>query len=233
MSKNILYILLLMLSVFSCTKDEGTGTSDAKKDENKGLTPEEQAVVDQEQIMEYMKTYKLVFVDEGELSRHIEWETRPLTGDDDEDTETLYDLMGDNVIETNYNGVNYKMYYYIIDKGAGGEYSNPKKDEMIYVDYNVFNLFRHKMSDRIDKTEFAIANFQLNNGLFEGWNLGIPMFNSGNTDGLKFEEYRDKTIKPGRGILIMPSGLAKGPGTGALRFDIVLYHNEKVEVEEE
>ena len=221
--KKIFLILLLFTVIISC-----------KKDDKKGLTPEEQAVVDQEQIMEYMKTYKLVPIFDGELPRHIEWVILPLDDDDDEKTKTLFDIMGDNVIETNYNGVDYKMYYYIIDKGAGGEDSNPKKDERVYVDYNVFNLFRHKMSDRIDKTEFAIANFQLNHGLFEGWNLGLPKFNSGNTEGLTDDkQYRELTKKPGRGILIMPSGLAKGPGTGSLRFDIVLYHNEKVEVEEE
>jgi len=62
----------------------------------------------------------------------------------------------------------------------------------------------------------------------------LPKFNSGNTEGLTDDkQYRELTKKPGRGILIMPSGLAKGPGTGSLRFDIVLYHNEKVEVEDE
>ena len=217
--KKVFLILAIFTSIIACKKDDGT----------KALTPKEQSVVDQDKIMEYMKTNKFEDFHVGVLPRHIDWKIVPLD-DDDENTETLFNLMGENIIESNFNGVDYKMYYYIIDKGAGGEGSSPKSDDRIYVDYNAFSLYKHEMGDRLDKTEFNIRNFEMNKFLYEGWNLGFPKFNSGITDGLTVEEYRKETITPGRGILIMPSGLSNN--SGVLRFDIVLYHNEEVEVEE-
>jgi hypothetical protein len=218
--KKFFLLLILFISVLACKKD----------DENKPLTPAEQEEVDQEQIMEYMKTYKLEGYHVGQLPRHIDWKIVPMDDDEPEDTQSLYDLMKDNVIEEKIDDVNCKMYYYIIDKGAGGENSTPKADERIYVDYNVFRLHTHNWSDRIDYTEFNILDFVLNNNLYKGWNLGLPKFNSGDTKGLDVSEYRKKTITPGRGILIIPSSLANH--SGVLRFDIVLYHNEDVKIEE-
>ena len=222
--KKIFLLLAIFTSILGCKKD----------DENVVLTPEEQSKVDDDRIVEYMKSYKIEGFHVGLLPRNIDWKIVPLTDEDDESTETLFDLMGENIISANSGGVDYKMYYFNIDVGSGSEITST---DVVHVDYNVFPIFDSDMKDRIDYTEFFVAKFNLPD-LIEGWKLGIDKFNSG-TKSSEFpteedpsdSDYRELIDNPGRGVLLIPSGLAYGSGTDVLRFDVVTYDNIAVEEE--
>ena len=222
--KKIFLLLAIFTSIIACKKD----------DEIVALTPAEQSKVDDDRIVEYMKSYKIEGFHVGLLPRNIDWKIVPLTDEDDESTETLFDLMGENIISTNFAGVDYKMYYYNIDVGSGSEITSTDR---VYVDYNLFSIFDSEMKDRTDYTEFSVAKFNLPD-LIEGWKLGIDKFNSGTkssefpTEGTPTAgDYRELVDNPGRGVLLVPSGLAYGPGSNVLRFDVVTYDNVAVEEE--
>ena len=211
--KRILLLLTIFATTIACEKD----------DENTQLSPEEQAKVDDEQTIEYMKTHKFEDYYVGDMANNIDWIVVELAEDEPDDTQTLYDLMSENVIETEFGGVDYKMYYFMHDEGTGG---NPVDEDHVAVDYNVFLLEGTKTIDNSSFTSF----FKLD-GLIEGWKVGLKIFNSGTKPdvfpGDSDSPYRELVENPGRGMLLVPSGLAYG--SGVLRFDVVLYHNETIE----
>jgi len=211
-------LLAIFTSIIACKKDEGS----------KMPTPKEQSVIDDADIIEYMQSHRFQDYHVGKLPRNIDWKIIPVQDDDPEETQTLYDLMKDNVITTKYNDVDYKMYYYLKDEGKGNAISST---DNVIVDYNLFYLYGSDMKERIDQTELTVARFELF-GLIEGWKLGLEKFKSGLKpadfpDTPTDKEYRKGLDTPGRGILLIPSGLAYG--SGVLRFDIVVYDNESVE----
>ena len=216
--KKIFLLLAIFTSIIACDKD----------DEVTVLTPEEQSKADDEQVIKYMKSYKFVDFHVGGKVNNIDWKIVELEDDDTEETVTLFDLMGENVINTTFNGVDYKMYYYVKDTGKGDVVTDT---DIIHVDYNVFSLYGSEMSDRIDHSDFT-AKFSVQ-GLIEGWKLGLVNFNSGLKPdvfpGDSHSPYRELIDTPGRGIFLVPSGLAYG--SGVLRFDIVIYDNAPVEEE--
>ena len=87
------------------------------------------------------------------------------------------------------------------------------------------------MSSRIDYSNFTVK-FDVQ-GLIEGWKIGLVNFNSGLKPdvfpGDSNAPYRELIDTPGRGIFLVPSGLAYG--SGVLRFDVVIYDNIPVEEE--
>jgi len=213
--KKIFLLLAILAVVVSC-----------KKDENKGLSPEEQSIADNDQIVEYMKTHKFEDYNLGKMNNNIDWMIVPIEYDEDSVTTdtTLFEIMGDNVIATNKGGVDYKLYYFVKDTGKGDVVSDTAS---VHVDYNVFSLYKYKMKDRMDYSEFYPANFDIPT-LIDGWKEGIVKFNYGlRPEGfpvdIKRPPYREEIDTPGRGIFLVPSGLAYGPGSGVLRFDIVVY----------
>ena len=218
--KRIFLILVIFTSLAACKKD----------DKPKVLTPKEQSKADDKRIIEYMESHKVEDYFVGKMSNNIDWRIIDLADDDTEDTETLFDLMGENVIETKYKDVDYKMYYYIKDKGAGHQVD---AKETVRVDYNVFSLFTYKLKDRVDFTDLTVE-FPIP-GLIEGWKLGLEKFNVGikpaDFPGTSDFPYRKLIENPGRGILLVPSGIAYGPGSNILRFDIVVYDSTPAEEE--
>lgn len=217
--KKIFLLLAIFTSIIACNKDEAAT----------GLSPEEQSKADEEQVIEYMKSHKFEDFHVGEMVNNIDWKIVELEEDDTEETITLFDLMGENVISTIFNGVDYNMYYYVKDIGKGDVVTDT---DNIYVDYNVFSLYGSEMSKRIDYSDFTVK-FDVQQ-LIEGWKLGLVNFNSGlKPDDFPRETsdspYRELIDTPGRGIFLVPSGLAYG--SGVLRFDIVIYDNIAVEEE--
>jgi len=216
--KKFFLILAIFTSVISCNKDEKV----------KVLTPKEQAKVDDDQTLEYMNSNKVIDFNVGGMINNVDWKIVPLDDDDTEDTETLFDLMGDNVINTSYKGVDYKMYYYVKDIGKGSKVADT---DNIFVDYNLFRLSGSEMKERIDHSLFT-TKFDIQK-LIEGWRIGLINFNSGQKPsvfpGDSNFPYRKLVDTPGRGIFIVPSGLAYGSGSGVLRFDVVIYDNIPVE----
>ena len=158
--KKVLLLLMIFTLVYSCEKDEASG-----------LTAEEQSVVDNDKIVEYMKSHKFISFHEGNMVNNIDWKAVDLEEGDTEDM-SIYNLMSSNVIETEYDGVSYKMYYYLKDKNVNGEV--PEDESVVYVDYNVFNLGGEKTID----ASIVTAHFGLS-GLIEGWKLGMKQFTTG------------------------------------------------------
>lgn len=216
--KRIILLLAIFTSIIACKKD----------DEVKVLTPAEQSVADNEEIIEYMKSHKFEDFNVGEMVNNIDWKIVDITEDDSDETVTLFDLMGENVTNTTIDGVDYKMYYYVKEQGKGDLVS---ETDNIYVDYNVFTLYGSDMNSRVDYTDFAVK-FDIQ-GLIEGWKLGLINFKSGvkpeNFPGESNMPYRELVDTPGRGIFLVPSGLAYGSGSNVLRFDVVIYDNIPLE----
>ena len=217
--KKFFLLLAIFTSVIACDKDE----------EIKMLTPEEQAKADDDQIVEYMKSHKFEDFFVGEMENNVDWKIVPIEDQDPEETQSLFELMGENIIDSDYNGVDYKLYYYVKDTGKGEIVAST--DEVI-VDYNVFSLYTSDMSDRVDYSNLFAVKFSIPT-LIEGWKQGMEKFNSGlkpdGFPGTSSSPYRELIDTPGRGIFLVPSGLAYGPGTGVLRFDIVVYNNDPIE----
>lgn len=216
--KKIILLLAILTSIIACNKD----------DENTVLTPAEQSIVDHELMIEYMKSYKFEDFYVGDMVNNIDWKIVELDEEDTEETVTLFDLMGENVIKTTTDGVDYYMYYYVKNAGIGDQVTDT---DDIYVDYNLFSLYGSEMNNRLDYSDFA-RKFNVPS-LIEGWRLGLVNFNSGvkpdEFPGESPSPYRELVDTPGRGIFLVPSGL--GYNSGVLRFDIVIYDNIAVEEE--
>lgn len=224
--RKVIILLALIVSVLGCKKDE----------EDKQLSPAEQEKVDDQKTLEYLETHKLMFDDFGSHANNINWKIEEIAEDDGEDTESLMELMGENIIVHNKDGVDYKIYYFIIDEGKG---VNPAEDDWVQLDYSGYNLDNSRPFDStMDKLSHVKFDLQK---LIVGMKVGIPTFKTGiKPEGFpgdyKVDQYRENIDTPGRGFLIMPSGVAYGPnGSGSiypnsvLRFDIVLYHNVPIE----
>jgi len=220
--RKILFVLSLMLAIVSCKKDD------------EELTPAEKSVADNETIIEYLKEYRLVDFYPGMMLNNIDWQMEKIPEEELETSESLYDLMSENVIETSFEGVDYKIYYYIIDEGEGGVY--PETEDNIVVDYNGFNLTATTV---FDESVLAPLQFQLES-LIPGWKEGLLKFKTGvkpegfpldpESDYDYHDPYREQIVNPGRGFLIIPGGMAYG---NIVRFDIVLYDKITPETEEE
>jgi hypothetical protein len=216
-----------MLAIASCSKDD---------DE---ITPEEQAKLDADLIVEFMKSSKLVPHYVGETIHNIEWKVVDITEDDPADIETLYDLMSSSYVDTTINNVNYRVYYHIFeDTGAGAnvqdiqdaieeEYRGYSK---MQVDYQAFLM---GYDSPLDYSELFTRSFSIGS-LYPAWQIIIPYFNIG-LKGSDFPQpcdcdpYRKQIDKPGRGIILTPSFLANGSSN--MLFNIVLYDFTPIEIE--
>ena len=205
-SKNILFILLLALSVLSCTKDEGTSAA-------------EQSVIDNKIIVDYLNTHKIDST-ATHPPNHINW-TIISANDGDE---TLADIAVKDSSTT--GGVVY--YYYYIEIKEGKNIEGEGSNDLIVVDFNEFLLDNTRLStseNDVDALELEI------NTRISGVKIGLKHFFTGILSADNIEpNYRVDTDVPGRGILIFPSGLGykdigneKIAPNQPLRVDLVLY----------
>jgi len=200
-----------------------------KKDEEETITPAEQSLVDDENLIEYMKTHELKDFHVGEMKDNIDWVIEEIAEDAPEGTVTLYDVMSENVIEVVENDVVYKMYYFNINPTAEG--GTPAEKDSVFVDYKLFSLYNAQYDS---SPLFNPTIFQLDKVIL-GWQLGMQKINRGiKSDpfpaNYDVDPYRENIENPGKAIFLIPSGLAYGtnsagsiPPNQVLRFDIVLY----------
>lgn len=219
MKKYLMFVILAvsMPALFSCEKDEVIE-----------ITPEERAKLDDELIVDYLKTHKKVSLENNfNPAYNINWKIETFTGEDkDAGTKNLFDLMGDSYITETFDDVSYKVYYYGVSVGSGADIA---VNDTVVVDYVLHDVVYSSMmqttADGQKPVQLALSN------TIAGFKLALNKFKVGTKpstfNDYEIDPYREKVEKPGKGIIFIPSGMAYGPGSEVLRYDIVLYDNKK------
>ncbi len=181
--KNILVAVSVLFFVFiSCNDDDdGGGNFDAAA----------QALIDDEDLIEYLKTHHYIPPVGSEVFGVI----------DTIDTGETFTPLFDNVITTNItdNDISYKLYYLVNNAGAN---NNPTKADSVLVNYRGHLLDSTKFDERLSFTWLSLTN------VIRGWQFGFELFKDGDNVTLPGEPIAfDNT---GNGILFIPSGLAYG-----------------------
>jgi len=205
-NKNIFFVLLITLSILSCAKDEGASAA-------------EQSVIDNKTIVDYLESHKIDST-ATHPENHINWTIVPANDGD----ETLAQIAKKDSSTT--GGVVY--YYYFIEIEEGKNIDGEKTNELMVVDFNEFLLDNTLLETSAKDT--CAQELEIKSRI-PGVKTGLKHFFTGivSADLLK-PNYRVDTDRPGRGILIFPSGLGykdigdeKLSPDKPLRVDLVLY----------
>lgn len=108
MKLKYLFILILGISIFSCSDDDDSGGDDHD--------PVAQALIDDEILIEFLRTHYLT--PEKEIDTILNGET------------PLYDIVTTDEME--YDDVDYKMYYYIDQVGVGQQSTRNDSVQILY-----------------------------------------------------------------------------------------------------
>tara|TARA_R110001583_G_scaffold135989_3_gene287842 strand:+ start:20074 stop:20934 length:861 start_codon:yes stop_codon:yes gene_type:complete len=181
--KNLFFILVASIVIFSCKKDETSATFDA----------EAQAKIDDDILIEYLQSHYLNDEDGGI------WTI----------TNGESSLMGQVDIQNiSYNDISYKLYYLKQQEGvtispSGVDSINYSYTGML-LDSTVFDSKKKSSWGRVTNTSPTISL----ESLITGWQYAFTLFKGGNVvvnsdESFYYENY-------GKGILFIPSGLAYG-----------------------
>ena len=183
--KYLIPILTLLITFFSCNKDDD--------DDTEIFDAATQAIIDDELLVDYLQSHYYKPAGDNEPFGTIDtlMNSEP----------SLYGLIEtQNVI---HNDISYNLYYLLIDQGVN---DNPTRYDSVFVKYRGFRLDSVKFDE---STNFNTTRSWLDlNGVIQGWKYGFPNFKSGNNvsepgEPISFEDN-------GKGILFIPSGLAYG-----------------------
>lgn len=170
--KNIFYIVAFGLLIIACGKDDKVP-----------FDAEAQAGIDNDSLVEYLKTHYLN--DDGALWTITNGETSLINQVD--------------VINISKDDIDYKLYYYTKNEGAT---IAPKRPDSILTKYAGMTLDSIVFDSNTSVSWFSLTS------LIEGWSYGFTKFKGGtkvlNSDeSFYYENY-------GEGYLFIPSGLAYG-----------------------
>jgi len=190
--RNLFFILAIALAVFSCKKDDNN-------DSSSDFDAAAQSVIDDEVLIEYLKTHYLKEDGEG-LDTILNGETS---------------LMVDNrlgIQDVLHNDVNYKLYYLIENEGVS---DNPSSVDSVIVNYEG-RLTNGTVFDSSTSLNWSIIyNPSTNRGYIEGWKQGLKNFRGGEVVVNSDESF--DFVNFGKGYLFIPSGLAYGnTGSGII-----------------
>lgn len=178
--KNILFILSLGLAIVACNKDDKDSYNAA-----------EQAVLDDEALVEYLQTHYLNDDDGGIWT--IDGNQTPLMDQVE-------------VEEVTENDIAYKLYYLVEKVGVG---VSPTSVDSVLTTYTGMTMDSIVFDSRSSILWLSLT------GVIRGWSYGFPNYTSG-TKVINADEsfyYTDF----GQGILFIPSGLAYGnTGSGSI-----------------
>lgn len=197
----------------SCTSDDS-------------ISAAEQAVIDNDNIIEFMKSNKLVDFHVGEMVNNIEWRVELMTADDTlNNVATLYDIMGQSYVDTIVDGVDYKIYYHQIENTGSGTVVD-SLNSSIQVDYEAYYM---GLTLPTDETKVYSVNFNLVD-LYQCWQAVIPKIKAGVKsadfdDPCDCDPYRTKIDNPGKVLILSPSAM-NGFSTSTMMFNIVLYNHD-------
>lgn len=201
--KYLIPILTLLITVFSCNKDDDTADS---------FDAAAQALLDDETLIEYLQSHyyfpagdndpfgTIDTITNNESSLYSEVETQNLT----------------------HNDIDYKLYYLMVETGVS---DNPTRYDSVFTKYRGFTLDSIKFDE---STSFNSSRSWLDlTSVIQGWKYGFPNFKGGTNISVPGEPiaFQDN----GKGILFFPSGLAYGnagasgiPSNSPLLFHIEL-----------
>ena len=174
-----LFILILGIGIFSCSDDD-----DSELD---NFDPVAQAIIDDENLVEFLKTHYLT--EDNEIDSIIEGAT------------PLYDIVTTDEIE--YNDIDYKMYYYINKEGIGQQST---RNDSVQILYQGFMLDDTKFDENTSYTSTK-SWFYLPQTI-PGFRYGASYYKEGEKVIFPDESFGYKDT--GNGIFFMPSGLAYG-----------------------
>lgn len=183
--RNLFFILVVSIVIFSCKKDDN--------DEVDNFDAAAQSIIDDEDLVEYLKTHYLK--DDG--------------GGLDTITNGESSLMVDSRLKIQdvvFNEVDYKLYYL---KEIEGISDSPSSLDSIIINYTGrFVVNGNEFESNIGSNWNVIFNPSTNLGFIEGWKQGLKNFRGGEVQ-LNSDESFD-FVNYGKGILFLPSGLAYG-----------------------
>jgi FKBP-type peptidyl-prolyl cis-trans isomerase FkpA len=191
--KNLLFILAIGIVIFSCKKDDNEAPFDAA----------EQALLDDEDLIEYLQTHYLNEDDDGIWT--ITNNEAPLMGQVD-----VQNIVKDEI--------SYKLYYLTQAEGVA---SYPSRADSVLTTYTGMLLDSTVFDSRSSLIWFSLT------GVVEGWGYGFTNFKGGTKIVNEDESFYYENS--GKGILFIPSGLAYGnfgqgfiPSNSPLIFQITL-----------
>lgn len=211
--KSSLSILILLVVIFSCKKDD---------DNTVPHDPVAQEKIDDEKLIEYLQTHYYLPATQDE---HFGTVDTIMNGE----TPLMDEVTTQEVTQ---NDIKYKLYYY--KHGNEGVGESPTRFDSVFVKYKGFTLDSVKFDERASNVWFHFAgSFDYinrrvtGNGVIQGWKAGFPNFKSGTNisesgEPIKFEN-------TGKGVLFMPSGLAYanyGSGISIGANESLLFHIE-------
>jgi hypothetical protein len=186
-------IFFLGLVIFACNNDD---------DDEDNHDPVAQAIIDDEILVEFLKTHYLT--EDKAIDTITNGET------------PLYDIVETENIE--YLDINYKLYYYIIEQGVGIQASRNDSVQILYQGYLLDSTkFDENLSYAASKSWFNLTR------TIPGFRYGASYFKEGEREIYPDESFGYKNT--GNGVFFMPSGLAYGnAGSFTIPSNAILYY---------
>lgn len=174
--KNLFIILFAGLAIYACGDDNDSDNFDAA----------EQALLDDEALIEYLETHYLNEDDGGIWT--IDNGQTPLM--DQVDTQFITD-----------EDISYKLYYLVEEEGVT---ISPTRADSVLTTYSGMLLDSTVFDSRSSIIWFSLS------GVIKGWSYGFQNYKGGTRVVNEDESFYYEDF--GQGILFIPSGLAYGPG---------------------
>lgn len=185
---SIFYIFLLGIVLVSCKKDD---------DDTIPHDPEAQALLDDENLVDFLQTHYYIPPAEGESFGVIDTILN--------DEEPLYSIVKTKDII--YNEIDYKLYYLVNNVGEADLY--PSRTDSVLVKYNGFDLDSTNFDSKTNFTWLKLSS------TIQGWGYGFSFFKGGTNVSQPGEPLAYENT--GKGVLFIPSGLAYGQyGSGSI-----------------
>ena len=180
--KRLALLFILITAIIACNNDD---------DNNDSFDAAGQAIIDDEILVDYLKSHYYIEAEPGEVFGDIDTIMN--------NESSLFDdarLKTESAIE---NDITYK-YYYFEDK-EGSEVA-PEKTDSVLVNYRGFLLDSTNFDERLSYTWLSLTN------VIRGWSHGFVNFKAGVNSTTPGEPVSFSDT--GSGILFLPSGLAYG-----------------------
>ncbi len=177
MKLKYLLILILGIGIFSCSDDDNSNEIDHD--------PVAQALIDDETLIEFLKTHYLT--EEKEIATIMNGET------------PLYDIVTTDEVE--FNDIDYKMYYYVDQVGIGQQST---RNDSVQILYRGFMLDSTKFDQNTSYTS-SKSWFYLPQTI-PGFRYGASYYKEGEKVNYPDESFGYENT--GNGVFFMPSGLA-------------------------
>jgi len=180
--KKLILLCIVLTSILACNNDDDNPVDD--------FDAAAQAIIDDETLIEYLKSHYYIPAEEGEIFGVIDTIMNGETSlfDDSDNLKTQ------NIIE---NDINYKLYYFLEETGTT---IAPARTDSVLVNYSGFRLDSVKFDERLSYTWLSL------NSVIDGWSYGFTNFMGGMNATLPGEPVEFSNT--GSGILFIPSGLA-------------------------